>query len=79
MIADQKNYPSTGKKLKNYITPNLQPFRALFFIFFLVVLPRFIQAQKNEVDSLDSMAKQVYHANDSAHKIHASTTTSVIC
>jgi hypothetical protein len=68
MIADYKNNPSKGKKLKNYITPNLQPFRALFFIFFLVVLPRFIQAQKNEVDSLTQWLNE-YTPNDSL-KIH---------
>jgi hypothetical protein len=68
MIADQKDNITSGKKLKNYITPKPQPLRALFFIFFLFTFPRFVQAQKNEVDSLTQWLKN-YAPNDSL-KIH---------
>jgi hypothetical protein len=64
MIAAQTNSLSSGKKLKNYITPDLQPIRALFFIFFSCFFMLSAQAQKNEVDSLTQWLNK-YPSNDS--------------
>jgi len=68
MIACNTNNYISGYNLKKYITPTLQPFRALFLIFFFVAGPLCISAQKNEADSLTQWLK-THPANDSL-KIH---------
>jgi hypothetical protein len=68
MIAGNKNKYISGYYLKKYITPTLQPFRALFFVFFFLAGPLFTRAQQTETDSLTQWLK-THPANDSL-KIH---------
>jgi Tfp pilus assembly protein PilF len=68
MIADYTNKYLSGYNVRKYITPSLQPFRALFLFLFFISGSRFTYAQKNEVDSLAHWLES-YAPNDSV-KIH---------
>jgi tetratricopeptide (TPR) repeat protein len=52
MTVDHKKNCINRYTVKKYLTPNLQPFRALFFLFIFISGYHSSSAQKNEIDSL---------------------------
>jgi hypothetical protein len=62
--------------VKKYITPNLRPIRALFFLFLFLISARFATAQIFNVDSLIHLV-ELHPRNDSA-KIHMMHTISYL-
>jgi hypothetical protein len=63
-IATHRNKLKSGYSLKKLITPKPQPFRALFFLFLILVISNPVRSQKSHVDSLIQLVES-HPQNDS--------------
>jgi tetratricopeptide (TPR) repeat protein len=68
MIADNTNRFLSGNNLKKFLTPDLHPLRALFFLLLILISPHPGNSQNTYVDSLIQWVETHPH-NDSA-RIH---------